>query len=360
VINKVGTVIDDLGGRADGWVPPPTGRYFTVRLVEQNVIDLRSDTVTRPSAEMRESAAEAPVGDDVYRDDPTVNELESRAAALAGTEAAVFVPTGTMGNQAAIRTHTERGQELLCDEQAHVYKWELGGIPQLSSVQPRIVDAGDRAVPTPAQIREGYVAEDLHRPGTGLVTLENTHNSRGGVAVPKEHVDAAADAAHDLGVPVHLDGARLPNACVALDTDPAEMLDRVDTAMFCLSKGLGAPVGSVVVGPEEFVAGARRVRKLFGGGMRQAGIVAAPALDALENIDRLAEDHANAERLAAELDDIAGLAAPNPDTNLVMVHTDGLGVTGETFADACGERDVAFSAFDEHTSAVYAPGCRRA
>ena len=313
------------------------------------MIDLRSDTVTRPSDRMRQSAADAPVGDDVYRDDPTVNELEARAADLVGTEAAMFVPTGTMGNQVAIRTHTDRGQELLCDEQAHVYKWELGGIAQLSSVQPRIVDAGDRAVPTPAQIREGFVAEDLHRPGTGLVTLENTHNSRGGVAVPKEHLDAAADEAHDLGVSVHLDGARLPNACVATGTDPAEMTDRVDTVMFCLSKGLGAPIGSILAGPEEFVADARRIRKLFGGGMRQAGMVAAPGLDALENLGRLADDHANAERLAAGLDEIDGLAAPTPDTNIVMLHTDGLGVTGETFADACGDRDVAFSAFGDYT-----------
>jgi threonine aldolase len=312
------------------------------------MIDLRSDTVTRPSEAMREAAADAPVGDDVYRDDPTVNELEREAAELVGMEAALFVPTGTMGNQVAIRTHTDRGEELLCDEQAHVYKWEVGGVAQLSQLQARIVDAGERCVPTPDQIAAGYVEEDLHRPGTGLVTLENTHNSRGGVAVPKDRIDAAAEAAHDRGVSVHLDGARLFNACVALDTDPAAMTEHVDSVMFCLSKGLGAPVGSILAGSESFVDRARRTRKLLGGGMRQAGIVAAPGLEALDNVDRLADDHANARRLAAGLNEIEGLSAPEPDTNIVMVDSEAAGLTGEELAAACGERDVAFGAFDEY------------
>ncbi|UIP00159.1 low specificity L-threonine aldolase [Halobaculum sp. CBA1158] len=313
------------------------------------MIDFRSDTVTRPSDEMREAARDAPVGDDVYRDDPTVNELEARAADLAGFEDALYVPSGTMGNQIAIRTHTDRGQELLCDEQAHVYKWELGGIPQLSGVQPRILDCGDRCVPTPEQVREGFVAEDLHRPGTGLLCLENTHNSRGGVAVPKADIDAAADAARDLDVPVHLDGARFLNACVALDTDPAAMTESVDSVMFCLSKGLGAPVGSVLAGDEEFVDRARRIRKLFGGAMRQAGVIAAPGLRALENVDRLAEDHANAARLAEGLNDISGLSAPAPDTNIVMVDSEDAGLTGEELSAACKDEGVSFSAFDDYT-----------
>ncbi|ESP88645.1 threonine aldolase family protein [Candidatus Halobonum tyrrellensis] len=313
------------------------------------MIDLRSDTVTTPSDEMREAAASAEVGDDVYRDDPTVNELERRAADLAGMDDALYVPSGTMGNQAAIRVHTDRGQELLCDAQAHVYKWELGGIPQLSQVQPRTLDFGERCVPTPEQVREGYVAEDLHRPGTGLLCLENTHNSRGGVAVPKERIDAAADAAHDLGVPVHLDGARFLNACVALDTDPEAMTESVDSVMFCLSKGLGAPVGSVLAGDQAFVDRARRTRKLFGGAMRQAGIIAAPGLLALENVDRLADDHANAARLAEGLNEIEGLSASDPDTNIVMVDSEAAGLTGEELSAACKERDVAFSAFGDYT-----------
>lgn len=313
------------------------------------MIDLRSDTVTKPSDAMRQAARDAEVGDDVYRDDPTVNELERRAADLVGAEAALYVPSGTMGNQIAIRVHTDRGQELLCDEQAHVYKWELGGIAQLSEVQPRILDPGERCVPTPEQVREGYVEQDLHRPGTGLLCVENTHNSRGGVAVPKEHLDAAADAAHDLDVPVHLDGARFLNACVALDVEPAAMTETVDSVMFCLSKGLGAPVGSMLAGDEAFVDRARRTRKLLGGGMRQAGVIAGPGLLALENVDRLAEDHGNAARLAAGLNDIEGLSAPDPDTNIVMVNSGGAGLTGAELSEACESRDVSFSPFGEYT-----------
>ena len=308
------------------------------------MIDLRSDTVTKPSAEMRDAARDAAVGDDVYRDDPTVNELERRAAGLVGMDAALFVPTGTMGNQIAVRTHTDRGQELVVDEQAHVVKWELGGVADLSGVQARMVDAGPRAVPTPEQVHEAYVEESLHRPGTGLLCLENTHNSRGGVAVPRDHVRAAAEAAHDLGVPVHLDGARLFNACVALDIAPEAMTEPVDTVLFCLSKGLGAPVGSMLAGPAEFVERARRVRKLFGGGMRQAGMIAGPGLLALENVSRLAEDHANARALAAGLDDVPGLSAVEPDTNIVMLSTDGL--SAPDLETAAGERGVAFKARD--------------
>jgi len=326
-----------------------TGPYFPDESDPTHMIDFRSDTVTRPSDEMRDAARDAAVGDDVYADDPTVNELEARAADLAGFEDALYVPSGTMGNQIAIRTHTDRGQELLCDEQAHVYKWELGGIPQLSQVQPRILDCGDRCVPTPEQVREGYVEEDLHRPGTGLLCLENTHNSRGGVAVPKGHIDEAAAAAHELDVPIHLDGARFLNACVALDVAPEEMTEHVDSVMFCLSKGLGAPVGSVLAGSAEFVQRARRTRKLFGGAMRQAGMIAAPGLLALENVDRLAEDHANAARLAEGLSEIEGLSAPAPDTNIVMVDSEAAGLTGEELSAACKDADVSFSAFGEYT-----------
>ena len=302
-------------------------------------IDLRSDTVTQPSDAMRDAAANAAVGDDVYGEDPTVNDLEAAAADRVGTEDALYVPTGTMGNQIAARVHTDRGQEVVLDREAHIYRWELAGLAQLSEVQPRTIDADD-AVPTPEQIREAYVAESLHRPGTGLVTLENTHNARGGVAVPAESISAAAAAAHDLDVPVHLDGARLFNACVALDTDPARMVRDVDSVLCCLSKGLGAPVGSVLAGDADFITAARRIRKLFGGGMRQAGLIAAPGLLALENVDRLATDHDNARRLATGLDAIDGLRVPAPDTNIVQVYTDDLGVDAERFVDACDAAGV--------------------
>ena len=310
-------------------------------------IDLRSDTVTQPSDAMREAAAGATVGDDVYGEDPTVNDLEAAAADRVGVEDALYVPTGTMGNQIAARVHTDRGQEVILDREAHIYRWELAGLAQLSEVQPRTVDAAD-AVPTPQQVDDAHVAESLHRPGTGVVCLENTHNARGGVAVAPEDISAAADAAHDLGVPVHLDGARLSNACVALDVDPERMVREVDSVLFCLSKGLGAPVGSILAGDSAFVDAARRIRKLFGGGMRQAGLIAAPGLLALENVDRLATDHDNAERLAAGLDAIDGLRAPTPDTNIVQVHTDDLGVDAETFVDVCEAAGVRGGAHGPH------------
>ena len=299
---------------------------------------------------MREAARTAEVGDDVYRDDPTVRELESRAAERVGMESALFVPSGTMGNQIAARVHTDRGQEVVADAASHVVRWELGGVAQLSDAQVRTVDCDDRAVPTSEQVAEVVHDASLHRPGTGLVWLENTHNARGGVAVPKERVDAAAEAAHDRGVPVHVDGARLFNACVALDTSPAAMVERADSVMFCLSKGLGAPVGSMLAGSERFVEEARRVRKLFGGGMRQAGIVAAPGLLALDNVDRLAHDHANARRLADGLSEVPGLSVPTPDTNVVVVDPSDAGLTAEAFVAACEDRGVAGGAIGERTA----------
>jgi threonine aldolase len=309
------------------------------------MIDLRSDTVTRPTEGMRDAARDAEVGDDVYGEDPTVNDLEARAADLVGMAAAMFVPTGTMGNQVAARTHTERGEEVLIERESHVYKWEVGGLAQLSGLQPRTIDGGDRGVITPEAVHEGYVGEDVHRPGTGLLCLENTHNSKGGTAISSENIDAAADAARELGVPTHVDGARLVNAAVALDVPPARLVREVDSVMFCLSKGLGAPVGSMLAGPEEFIERARRHRKLFGGGMRQAGIVAGPGLRALEGRDRLAEDHANARILAEGLDEIEGLSVHDPETNIVLVETT---EPATDFLEGAYEAGVLGVPFDDH------------
>ena len=309
------------------------------------MIDLRSDTVTHPSAEMRAAAAEADVGDDVYGEDPSVNDLEARFADVVGTEAALFVPTGTMGNQIAARVHTERGQEAIVERESHVYKWELAGLAQHADLQVRTVDGGDSGVVTPGAVAEGYVEADGHRPGTGLVCLENTHNSRGGTAIAADRIDAACEAAHDRDVPVHLDGARLFNAAAALDVDAARLARAPDSVMCCLSKGLGAPVGSMLAGSEGFVASARRVRKLLGGGMRQAGIVAAPGLVALSNRDRLQADHENARRLAAGLDELSGLAAREPETNIVLVETD---APAEPFLEACEAAGVLGVPFAEH------------
>jgi len=304
------------------------------------MIDLRSDTVTLPSDEMREAAAEAAVGDDVYRGDPTVNELEARGAEIVGKEAAMYVPSGTMGNQIAARVHTEPGQEAMVEAESHVVRWELGGFAEHSGLQIRQLDGGPRGIPTPEQVQAGYVEADLHRPGTGLLTLENTHNYRGGTAIAPEKIAATAEAARELDVPVHLDGARIFNATTALDVDVTAFTDSVDTVMFCLSKGLGAPVGSMLAGDADFIEAARRVRKWMGGGMRQAGIIAAPALIALENRDHLADDHANAKRLADGLADVEGLSVQEPETNIVMVDTEGVGMSAREFADRIAEFDV--------------------
>lgn len=310
-----------------------------------DAIDLRSDTVTRPDDRMREAARDATVGDDVHRGDPTVNELESRVADILGMGAALFVPSGTMGNQIAARVHTERGQEVLCERESHIYRWELAGLAQHAQLQVRTLDGGPRGLPSPAQVRAGYVEASSHRPGTGLLTLENTHNAKGGTALSVEQIAATAGAAHDLGVPVHLDGARLFNAAVATDATAADYAQHVDSVMCCLSKGLGAPVGSMLVGETEFIEQARRVRKLLGGGMRQAGIIAAPGLEALENRDRLAEDHRRADWLASGLQGVDGLTVNEPETNLVFVDTDR---PAEKFLADCAERGVRGSQFDEH------------
>jgi threonine aldolase len=309
------------------------------------MIDLRSDTVTRPDDAMRDAAHTADVGDDVYGEDPTVNDLEARAAETVGKEAALYVPTGTMGNQVAARTHTQRGEEILCERASHIYNTEVGGLAQHSGLQPRPIDGGQRGIITPEAVRENATEQDPHRPGTGLLALENTHNIRGGVAIAAEKIDAAAEAAHDHGIPVHLDGARLFNAAVALDTPAPRLAENVDSVMFCLSKGLGAPVGSMLAGSEEFIARARRNRKLFGGGMRQAGIIAAPGLEALSNVERLADDHENARVFAEGLAGIDGLDVQSPETNIVLAETD---QPAEEFLDAIAAEGIRSSAFGEH------------
>jgi threonine aldolase len=238
----------------------------------------------------------------------------------------------------------------MVERESHVYKWELGGLAQLSGLQVRTLDGGDRGIPTPEQVRNGYVEEDAHRPGSGLLTLENTHNSKGGVAIDPEKIDAAAEAAHDLGLPVHLDGARVLNAAVARDVSPERMTERVDSVMFCLSKGLGAPVGSMLAGSEEFIARARRNRKLFGGGMRQAGIVAGPGLLALENVERLDDDHENARVLAERLASVEGLSVQDPETNIVLVNTEDAGLAADEFLDLCEEAGVQGVEFDTHVA----------
>lgn len=284
-------------------------------------LDFRSDTVTKPTPEMRRAMYEAEVGDDVYREDPTVNRLEARAAEILGKEAALFVPTGTMGNQVAVLTHTRRGEEVIVEAESHVFMYEVGGIAALSACQVRTVP-GVRGAMDPAAVEAAIRADNVHFPRTGLVCVENTHNRSGGCVLPPENVAAVAEVAHRHGIPVHMDGARIFNAAVALGRPAAELVAPVDSVMFCLSKGLAAPVGSLLVGSRDFIAEARRYRKLLGGGMRQAGVLAAAGLVALEMmVDRLAEDHANARRLAEGIAAIPGLKVDmeTVQTNMVMV-----------------------------------------
>ena len=286
------------------------------------MIDLRSDTVTRPCAGMRAAMAEAPVGDDVFGDDPTVNKLEERVADLLGKEAAVYVPSGTMSNQLAVNIHTQPGDELLCDVYCHIYNNEAGGPAILSGVTCRTFD-GECGILDVSQLEDKIRnPDDVHLVKTRLVCLENTHNRGGGRIYPIEKIEAISQWAWKHGLMMHLDGARLWNAIVATGISAREWAKHFDTVSVCFSKGLGAPVGSALAGPKAAITKARRARKLFGGGMRQAGIIAAGCLYALDhNVDRLADDHRNAQILAQAVADTPGLTLDptEVDTNLVWV-----------------------------------------
>jgi threonine aldolase len=264
-------------------------------------IDLRSDTVTKPTPAMRGAMAQAEVGDDVYGEDPTVNRLEVRAAEIFGREGAIFVPTGTMGNQIAIRLHTQHGQEVICESRAHILDWEMAMVSAFSGCQLRTV-AGARGILTWERINTVISPKLYYRAQTGLITLENSHNMAGGTVTPLDIYDEIWSGARDAGLPVHLDGARIFNASVALGVPVAELTSGFASVMFCLSKGLCAPVGSLLVGSRKFIDRARSIRKMLGGGMRQAGVLAAAGLIALEEMPkRLGEDHANAKLLAERM-----------------------------------------------------------
>lgn len=282
------------------------------------MIDLRSDTVTLPTGPMRQAMAAAEVGDDVYGEDPTVRRLEERAAELLGTEAALFVPSGTMGNQVAIACHTRPGQEVIVEVGSHIYNVELGTMSRFSGVQPRVL-VGERGVFTASQVAAAIRPDLYYLAPAGLVCLENTHNAAGGRIWPLAGAREIVELAHARGIPVHLDGARIFNAAVATGIPVRELASGFDSVMFCLSKGLGCPVGSVLCGSRDFVAAARRARKALGGGMRQAGILAQAGLYALDHhVDRLAEDHLHARLLADGLDSLPALSVVPPETNIVL------------------------------------------
>jgi len=287
------------------------------------MIDLRSDTVTRPTPEMRRAMAEAEVGDDVYGEDPTVNRLQERAAELLGFEAALWVPSGVMGNEIAIRLLTEPGQEVLCEERSHVVQYELAGMAALSGVMPRTV-SGEEGRLTPESVRGALKPYAYFRSDLGLAVLENTHNLAGGSVYTAAQTALVIAACREAGLHVHVDGARIWNAAVALGVAPADLLRGADTAMVTLSKGLCAPAGSLLAGSKERVARARRVRKQLGGGMRQVGVLAAAGLVALETmIPRLAEDHDNARLLGKALAACRGLRVAPVVTNIVVATLEG-------------------------------------
>jgi threonine aldolase len=305
-------------------------------------IDLRSDTVTRPTPGMRAAMAGAEVGDDVFREDPSVNKLEERVAAVLGKEAALFVPSGTMSNQTAVKAHTQPGDELLCEANCHIYNFEAGGPAALSGVTCRTVE-GDFGVLDVSQLEEKIRPVNDHLVRTRLVCLENTHNRCGGRVYPLEKVQAISAWARANRLIMHLDGARLWNAVVATGIPAKTWAAEFDSVSVCFSKGLGAPVGSALAGTRDFITRARRVRKLFGGGMRQGGVVAAAALYALEHhVERLAEDHRNALVIARAVAESPGLrlSPPEVETNIVWIDVDPALCPSKNFSAVLKERGV--------------------
>ena len=306
------------------------------------VVDLRSDTVTRPTAEMRRAMADAEVGDDVYGEDPTVNRLELRAAEIFGKEAALFVPSGTMGNLISIKVWTHHGDEVICDERGHVNLYELASMSAIAGCMPRIA-RGEDGILTWKQIETVIRPRIYYDSQTALVCLENTHNMAGGIIYPTAQVEDVCEHAHAAGLKVHLDGARIFNAAVALGESIDRMTRKADSVMFCLSKGLGAPVGSMIVGTRAFIEKGRIYRKMFGGGMRQAGVLAAAGLVALERSPkRLHIDHENARRLAEGIAEIRGLRIDQKKvrTNIVIFDCSKTGKTAVELCEALSLRGV--------------------
>ena len=313
-----------------------------------SIIDLRSDTVTKPSAAMRRAMYEAEVGDDVYREDPTLNRLQERAAEVFAREAGLFVASGTMGNQAALKVHGKPGQDVICEARAHIYNFEMGTVAAFAGLVPRSIWAED-GILTWELIAPFVRGRGDHRARTALIEMENTSNIAGGSVYPPEVFDDIADHAHAAGVPVHLDGARIFNASVALGRPVTELTRKADSVMFCLSKGLGAPVGSMLVGSKEFIEEARIARKMLGGGMRQAGILAAAGLLALEEgPKRLHIDHENANFLARGLAEIPGIKVETEKvvTNILFFDVSGSGLTAPEVSQRLKDRNVLANPYD--------------
>ncbi len=299
------------------------------------IVDLRSDTFTQPTGRMREAMANAPVGDDVFEEDPTVKRLEELAAQLVGKEAALFVVSGTMGNLVATLSHTQPGEEVILGANSHIYGFEVGGLARIGGLMPRLVDDQMGTI-RPEQVLGALRDENIHHPPTSLVCIENTHNMSGGWVMQAEEIRALANTVHERGLKLHMDGARVFNAAEALGIPASKLTEPVDSVMFCLSKGLSAPVGSMLAGSGEFIHRARKFRKILGGGMRQAGVIAAAGIIALEEmIDRLSQDHARAGRLARALSHIPGVKtiASNYQTNILLIDIEGTGLSAKQFVE---------------------------
>jgi threonine aldolase len=332
-------------------VNPDTFEAEVGTLAHGATIDLRSDTVTRPTPAMREAMYRAEVGDDVYGEDPTINRLEELAAEVVGKEAALFVPTGTMGNAIAILTHCRRGDEIIMGDRSHIYLYEVGGSARLNGSPARAIPNLPDGSLDPTRLAASFLGDDVHEARTGLLCVENTHNMCGGRLLSPATLRALAAPARRRGVPVHMDGARLFNAAVGLGLPASALAAEVDSVMFCLSKALAAPVGSLLAGPRDFITEARRARKLLGGGMRQAGILAAAGLLALtEMVDRLAEDHANARRLAQGLAELPSVSIAPETVESNILFFDVIGDNGapdnEAFTRAAASAGVLFSSGD--------------
>ncbi|MBA2174787.1 low-specificity L-threonine aldolase [Halobacillus locisalis] len=314
------------------------------------MIDLRSDTVTKPTEAMRQAAFDAPVGDDVYEEDPTVKKLESATAEMLGKEAALFVTSGTQGNQIAVLTHCRPGQEVILESNAHLFVYEGASMSAFAGVQPRTI-AGNHGAMDPDDVRAAIRPEDIHFPETGLICLENTHNKAGGKVVPLENMQKIYEVARQHRIPVHLDGARLFNASVASGVSLKRYAEQTDTVQVCLSKGLGAPMGSMIAGSAEFIQRARKWRKRLGGGLRQVGMVAAPGMVALtEMVDRLAEDHIHARTLADGLGRVKGLAIEEDvETNIILVNVEQTGHDATSFLSELEKEGIKAVKFGPHT-----------
>jgi threonine aldolase len=312
------------------------------------IVDLRSDTFTLPTEEMMKAIQEAELGDDVFQEDPTMNSLEKLAAEKIGKEKALFVTSGTQANVVCLLAHTERGDEVIMEAQSHTYLYEVGAMAALGGLMAHPVP-GDTGILHPEDVEKAIRGDNIHFPRTRLVCMENTHNNAGGIAVTPEQIKAVADVVKPRGIKMHLDGARVFNAAIALKTDVKKITKEFDSVMFCLSKGLSSPVGSMVCGSEEFIERARKVRKMLGGGMRQVGILAACGIVSLEKmVDRLEDDHKNARKLAEGLAALPGISIDldTVQTNIIIFNVSALGGSS-TFIGALEKKGVKCLSRDE-------------